>query len=256
MAKKPEENTGVAAYDWNEHSGNTGLENLTTKDLGIPILQIIQKGSAEFDEDHEDHAVKKIEGCKVGDIFNSVTRQILYTQGGNPVRVVPYFYQLVWVEWREKKNGGGIAHTHTTDEILRQTVRNAETNKDVLPNGNYVSTTAYFFVRLFVEGQEPQDALIAMSSTQLKKSRLWLNMMRNFRSGNGNTLPMYHREYFLSSVPESNAKGTWRGWKIEAASKPLADPTVIQSLVAAVNESQRNAVALIGNSPAADEDIV
>ena len=91
----------VAAYSWENYDGNTGLEHLSSKDLGIPILQIIQKGSAEFDEDHEDHATKAIAGVKVGDIINSVTRQILHTTGGQPVKVVPYFYQLVWVEWRE-----------------------------------------------------------------------------------------------------------------------------------------------------------
>jgi hypothetical protein len=245
----------VAAYSWENYDGNTGLEHLSSKDLGIPILQIIQKGSAEFDEDHEDHATKAIAGVKVGDIINSVTRQILHTTGGQPVKVVPYFYQLVWVEWREKNNGGGIAQTHTSEAILNLCTRN-DKNKDVLPNGNYVSTTAYFFVRILQEGQEPQDALIAMSSTQLKKSRLWLNMMKNFRAGNGNTLPMFHRAYYLTTIGESNAKGTWRGWKIEPAPTPLTDNSIITNLIRAVSEANRNATALIGNSPTADEDIV
>ena len=247
----------VAAYDWNQHEGNTGLENLTTKDLGIPILQILQKGSAEIDEDHEDHETKKIEGAKVGDIINNVSREILFAQGKTPVRVVPYFYTLVYVEWREKKNGGGIAQTHTSEEILRHTTRNPENGKDMLPNGNYVATTAYFFVRVLHDDGRTEDALIAMSSTQLKKSRLWLNMMKNNRAANGNTLPMFSKEYFLTSVPESNAKGTWRGWKIEAASAPITDSNLINSLVEAVKSSHANAVALIGNSGApAEEDIV
>jgi len=254
MAKPEAKKSEVAAYNWDEFAGNTGLENLTSRDVGIPILQIVQKGSAEFDEDHEDHATKKIEGIKVGDIFNSVTRQILFN-GGNPVKVVPYFYQLVWVEWRDKKNGGGIAATHTTDEILSHCTRD-DKNKDVLPNGNYISTTAYFFVRVLQENEPPQDALIAMSSTQLKKSRLWLNMMKNFRAGNGNTLPMFHRSYYLSSIGESNQKGTWRGWKIEPAAQPLSDPTIIENLVRAVAEASRSATLLIGNAPLADQDIV
>lgn len=250
MAKKPETES-VAAYDWDNYQGNTGLENLTNKDLGIPILQIMQKGSAEVDEDHEDHASKKIEGVKVGDIINSVTRQIL-TQ---PVKVVAYFYSLVYVEWRSKQNGGGIAATHTDESILRQTTRD-DKNNDLLPNGNSIVTTAYMFVRILQDGQEPQDALMAMSSTQLKKSRMWLNMMKNFRGGNGNTLPMFHRCYFLTTIPESNQKGTWRGWKIEPAAHPIADAQIIQDLVAAVGHAAKNAATLIGNSPQPDTDIV
>lgn len=249
----PEEN--VAAYDWDQHSGSTGLENLTNKDLGVPILQIVQKGSPEFDQDHENHATKKIEGCKVGDIFNSVSREILYTTGMPPVKVVPYFYALVYVEWRSKQNGGGIAATHTDESILRQTHRD-DKNNDLLPNGNSIVTTAYMFVRLVRENGETNDALMAMSSTQLKKSRLWLNMMMNFRGGNGNTLPMFHRCYFLTTVPESNQKGTWRGWKVEPAPMPIADANLIAGLVQAVQHASGNAAMLIGNSPQADEDIV
>jgi hypothetical protein len=256
MAKQKENTEAPAAYDWDQYQGNTGLENLTNKDLGIPILQIVQKGSAEYDQDHEDYATKHIEGVAVGDIINSVTRQILYASGKEPVKVIPYFYSLVYVEWRSKANGGGIAATHVDESILRLTTRD-DKNNDLLPNGNSIVTTAYMFVRILIDGQQPQDALIAMSSTQLKKARGWLNMMKNFRAPNGNTLPMFSRAYYLTTIPESNTKGTWRGWKIEAAPMPLADATLIADLVAAVQHASKNAGNLIGNSPQEpDKDIV
>lgn len=253
-AKKKEE---VAQYNWDQYEGGTGLENLTTQDLGTPILQIVQKGSPEYDEDHEDHATKAIKGVKVGDIINSVTRKILFTQGEEPVKVVPYFYQLVYLEWRPREQGGGLVATHTDPSILSRTTRDKESNKDVLPNGNHVVTTAYFFVRLL--GETEEDALLSLTSTQLKKSRLWLNMMRNFRQTNGNPLPMFHRAYYLSTIPESNAKGTWRGWKIEPAPAPLSDQEVVGRLLSAVRDVHTNAVALIGASSNAqldDQDIV
>lgn len=247
----------VAQYDWDQYSGNTGLENLSQQDLGIPILTIIQKGSAEFDEDHEDHQTKKIEGVKVGDIINTVSREILYSADKGPVKVVPYFYQLVYLEWRPKSAGGGIVATHTNPNILASAKRDPQTSKDVLPNGNNIVTTAYYFVRVIKEGKPPEDALISFTSTQLKKSRVWLNMMRGYTAPNGNTLPMFHRAYFLSTISEANTKGTWRGWKIEPAPHPLADPDLIKGLVEAVKHSQENAQSLIGNSGGSpDEDIV
>lgn len=245
----------LQSYDWSSYQGNTGLENLSQQDLGIPILTIIQKGSAEYDEDHEDHESKKIEGVKVGDIINTQTREILYTSGGEPIKVVPYFYQLVYLEWRAKAQGGGIVATHVNPNILAQAKRDPQTNKDTLPNGNNVVTTAYYFVRIIHNGVE-QDALITLTSTQLKKSRVWLNMMKGFTDANGNTLPMFHRPYFLSTVGESNAKGTWRGWKIEAGAAPLSDPRLINGLLEAVKHSRENSQALIGNSQPSDEDIL
>lgn len=257
MAKpKQAEETGVAAFNWDDYQGTNGLENLSQQDLGIPILTIVQKGSAEFDTEHPDHATKRIEGVKVGDIINTVTREILHTTGGNPVKVVPYFYRLVYLEWRPKAAGGGIVATHTNQSILAGTKRDPQSNKDVLPNGNNVVTTAYFFVRILVDGREPTDALLTFTSTQLKKSRVWLNMMKNYTSPSGNTLPMFHRAYFLSTIGESNQKGTWRGWRIEPAPTALVDPELIKGILDAVRHSQESATALIGNSMPPDEDIV
>lgn len=255
MAKKQQEE-GVAVYDWDNNVESTGLENLSQADLGIPILAILQKGSAEIDEDHEDHQSKKIEGAKVGDIINTTSRKILHTTGGQPVKVVPYFYQLVYIEWRPKSAGGGIVATHTNPNILMSAVRDEKTGKDVLPNGNNIVTTAYYFVRVLNEDGTKDDALLTMTSTQLKKSRAWLNMMKGFTSKNGNILPMYHRPYFLSTIPESNAKGTWRGWKIEPGPQALSDVDLINSLIAAVRESQGNAKALIGAQTPEDSDII
>lgn len=258
-AKKKEEE--VAAYNWDSYEGGTGLENLTSKDLGIPILQIVQKGSPEFDEDHPEHASKKIPGCKVGDIFNTVTRELLFSmEKGQPIKVVPYYYSgIVYVEWRPRESGGGVVQTHTSPDILSQCTRDEKTSRDILPNGNIISTTAYFFVHVLHEDREPEDCLIVMTSTQLKKARAWLNMMKNFRAGNGNSLPMFHRGYFLSTVGESNNKGNWRGWKIEAAPTALSDPDTINALIKLAQSVHQDAQALIGTSTQGqlgDQDIL
>jgi hypothetical protein len=255
-AKQKQETSEVSTYNWGDYQGETGLEHLSQADLGVPILTIIQKGSAEFDEDHEDHEAKKIEGVKVGDIINTVTREILFTSTGNPVKVVPYFYRLVYLEWRPKASGGGIVQTHVNPNILASAKRDPASNKDVLPNGNHIVTTAYFFVRIIQDGKPTQDALLTLTSTQLKKSRVWLNMMKGFTSPNGNTLPMFHRAYYLSTVSESNAKGTWRGWKIEPAPNPLIDTDLIASLIQAVQASHENVGNLIGAQQPPDEDII
>jgi hypothetical protein len=93
-----------------------------------------------------------------------------------------------------------------------------------LPNGNEIKTTSYFSVLMLVDGntdvnhedesKRPARCIIPMTSTQLKKARTWLNMMQAIKIG-GKTPPMYSHIYRLTTVPESNEKGNWQGWKVE-----------------------------------------
>jgi hypothetical protein len=57
-----------------------------------------------------------------------------------------------------------------------------------------------------------------MKSTQLKKSRKWNSMMMAVKLQGKNGLftpPIYSQLYRLTSMKESNDKGSWFGWEIE-----------------------------------------
>ena len=56
-----------------------------------------------------------------------------------------------------------------------------------------------------------------MAGTQLKASKGWLSMMMGIRMQGKNGAfnpPMYSHIYTLTTVPQSNAKGTWFGWNV------------------------------------------
>jgi hypothetical protein len=56
-----------------------------------------------------------------------------------------------------------------------------------------------------------------MSSTQLKKSRKWLSQMQSLTAKGKNgvfVLPMMSQIYNLTTVAESNDKGSWFGWEV------------------------------------------
>ena len=88
----------------------------------------------------------------------------------------------------------------------------------MLENGNYIQTSATHYV-LTVDGDSFQQVMIPMAGTQLKKSRTWNSLMASLKvkSGNGNvfTPPSYSHKYRLTTVPESNDRGSWYGWVIE-----------------------------------------
>ena len=61
-------------------------------------------------------------------------------------------------------------------------------------------------------------ALLTMKSTQKKKSKLWNSMIstRKMKGKNGFfTPPSWASAYRLSTVQESNNKGSWTGWAVE-----------------------------------------
>lgn len=205
-----------APIDWTKYSGQTtGFENVNREDLGIPFLSIVQKGSPEFDSSSKDYATKRIEGCKPGDVFNTLSRQIMYSHGGTALQFVPCGYDKQYVEWKTRESGGGFVKAHRDPKILEEIVSRNEKGQDVLRSGNIIATTAYFFGLVLAEKTEPAQVVIGMTSTQLKHARFWLNLMAGLRIGPQRiTPPMFSHNYLLATVAENNAKGSWMGWKI------------------------------------------
>lgn len=203
--------------DWSQY-GATGFEKTSTEDLGIPFLAIVQSGSPELKKSHQDYETKKIPGCEEGSIFNTVTRDLLYSPGGEALIFVPCAFEKVFNEWKPRGDGGGggggFVRSHSNPLIINECKRN-EKNQDILPNGNMIVTTGTFFGK-YQHEDKWEPAIISMTSTQLKKVRLWLNMMMAIKQ-NGRPLPMFSHKYAIMTAAESNNNGSWFGWHIEGA---------------------------------------
>ena len=77
--------------------------------------------------------------------------------------------------------------------------------------------THQHYVVVLTEGGGATTALIAMKSTQLKKSRKWNSMIasRSMVGKNGPfSPPRFGYVYRLKTVSEENSKGSWHGWEI------------------------------------------
>lgn len=253
MAKttKTQEAGQVAAYDWSQ-SQVTGLENVTQQDLGIPFLQILQKGSPQIDEAHPEHKSKRIEGAAVGDIINTVANTIVWNRKSpQPLEFIPCKYEKLFVEWTPREKGGGIVKTHQSAVILAECTRNNR-GQDELKSGNIIVTTAYFYGLAVVDG-DTTPVIIGFSSTQLKKAKQWLNMAMALKMTNATgqkfTPPIFSHKYGLKTIPESNDKGNWYGWQISCLG-PINEPSLIQEASEAAKTAMVNRPAL----PAATTD--
>jgi hypothetical protein len=196
-----------------EEAAGEGQEYISARDVKLPILKILYANSPVLDESDG----KYIASAKQGDIYNEVTGSLW--KGKEGIVVVPCLYINTFNEWKDKGDSPGRPiKIHTDPSIMSQTKR-SEDNKDRLPNGNYVEDTGNHFVFILDKNYLPQEqSLVAMKSTQKKKSKTWNSMMQTRRmSGKKGYFrpPTWATTYRLTTTKESNSQNSWYGWVVE-----------------------------------------
>jgi hypothetical protein len=140
-------------------------------------------------------------------------------KGKDGILVIPCAYQRRFIEWAPRGQGPGApVNIFTPDQERPETERSKDDNREYVVGGNgtYIEETHQHFV-LVIDGEMVSTALIAMKSTQLKKSRKWNSMIaqRTLMGKNGPfNPPRFSHVYKLKTVSEENSKGSWHGWEI------------------------------------------
>ena len=202
-----------------EADANVQTGTVTQDDLALPFLKILGQLSPEVNK----RDGKYVEGAEPGMIYNSVTGELF--SGENGVQVIPCYYKLEYVEWKDRGKDGSGAPVNiypSSSDIMTKTTRGGDF-KDRLPNGNYIEKTASHFV--IITGDSPSTALISMKSTQLKISRKWNSMMSGIKMKGANgmfTPASFSHIYKLKTTQMSNDKGTWFGWEVSKVG-PVTD---------------------------------
>jgi hypothetical protein len=204
------ENAGVPSTGLFEGDANAGFQTMSQDDLALPFLKVLGQLSPEVNTRHAKH----IKGAEPGMILNTVTNEL--HDGAKGIQVIPCFYKREYVEWKDRgESMGAPVGVHAANSDVVSSAKRDNTNKDRLPNGNYLENTASHFVLML--GENPCTALITMKATQLKTSRKWNTMMMGIKLQGKNGLftpPTYSHVYKLTTVQQSNDKGTWFGWDV------------------------------------------
>ena len=185
-----------------------GLENITSEDITIPRLAIIQSNSPQRKKKDE----KYIEDADEGDVFNTVTSQ-LYKK---PLTVIPCAYRKTYVEWIPREKGGGFVAAY--DIRPSDTTTDPSTRKSFLKNGNQLVDTAEHYVIIKRDDDTFESAVLTMTSSNLTVSRKWntlLKMKKINVKGQMIDPPSFMYEFTLSTVEATNDQGTWQKYKIE-----------------------------------------
>lgn len=198
----------------------SGLENVTANDIIIPRIGILQALSPQLQKNKPEF----IKGAAAGMFCDTATLELYEDE----LLVIPCFYAKVFLEWAPRASGKGLVHNHGTDATVLEKCTPDDKGRQVLANGNYIAETATYYVLNMSAGG--RRSFIPMTSTQLKASRRWMTQItaEKLKRSNGVefTPPIFFRSWKATPVEQSNAEGSWFGWKFEPGQNIMElDPT-------------------------------
>jgi len=194
-----------------ERDAGAGLEGADQDCYAQPFLTLLQKMSPQVDRDSD----KYIKGASAGDFLNGATGEVY--DGKKGVVLVPVHFERKYVEWGQRDDGGGFKGSYRPDEINLADLERDDSGR-FQKGDNYLADTRYHYcIQLTPDGR--RNIVLSLTSTQIKKSRNWVTAMSmiRFEGKNGKPFcpPTFAHAWRITTVAESNDKGSWHGVKIE-----------------------------------------
>lgn len=195
--------------DYIKQEGGRGSENVTTDDVVIPRLEVIQALSP---------AVKRgdpgfIKGAEAGMLMNSVTKQLY----GEECFVIPVFYTKQWLVWKARKDkagkpleGGFFGAYNTPEEAERRAKEEGGEAKNI----EIIDTPQHFCLLIDVNTGKAEEIMLSMPRTKAKISRQWNSMIK---LGGGDR---FSRVYRVVAQLEKNPKGDFYNFAIASSGFP------------------------------------
>ena len=191
-----------------EADAGVGLENITTEDMQIPFIRIIQALSPQLQKDDPLY----IKGAEQGDIFNTVSQEIYKQDEG--VTLVPAFFEKKFLEFQLRSSGGGFVRELAADD-KDITMTSREGTIEMLPNGNELVRTHQHLVIAKSADGTIAPSVLDMKKTQLKVSRRWNTLKNSARLPSRALMPIYGTAWQLTTVLEANDQGKWFNYKLD-----------------------------------------
>src|SRR3990172_944384 len=191
----------MVQFDSNLYYEDAGSnEKLDRNDLAIPRLVVLQALSPQVQK--RDAAY--VEGAETGCIFNTANNDIY--DGEKGLIVVPVAYRRTYMEWKPRKDGGGLVKDHGLDQTVSIKAVKNEKGGLTLPNGNDLVETAEHYV-MIIKNNTFTPAIISMASTQLPVNKKWNTLISQIvlTGPNGQfNPPRFYQSYKMTTAPKQN----------------------------------------------------
>jgi hypothetical protein len=209
-----------------------GSENVTTDDIVIPRLEIIQALSPAVKDGDPGY----IDDARPGMLMNSVTKQLY----GKEVMVIPVYYSKQWLVWKKRKDKdgkpleGGFFGAYNTPHEAQE-----RANEEGGEAGNIevLDTPQHLCLLIDSTNGKTDEVMISMPRTKAKISRQWNSMVR-LAGGD-----RFARAYRITSTLEKKQQGDYYNFSVSQSGFParqLYDKA--EKLWAQINSGARNVV--------------
>ncbi len=194
--------TPTALPDWMREDASLGNENVSRGDVNIPRLTVLQALSPEL---NPSEVTKYIEGAKVGQILNTLTRETF-----GALKLVNCYFEKQFAVFRRRNDGGGFRGVYATQAEAVSAVEHPARPDD---DGKLEITEqdVHYVLLLNEANQIAGEAALVMTSTKFKVSRNW-NSFIAMQKG-----PRFGGVWELSTVSEKNAKGSFFNYRVAPA---------------------------------------
>lgn len=220
---------GLSDEDLQRDSGS-GMEGATQDSFAIPFLIVLQKGSPQVDE----ASGAAIPGARQGMLFETVSGKL--TEGKEKgVLFAQSAYKRVFIRWGARDAGGGFKGEFTEAQIIAMRAKGEIVELEnklyvPLPDGSvnpqksdHINDTRNHYGLILDEATGGfTQAMISLSSTQIKKSKSLMSALAGVKlpGKNGMFTPAtWATKVRVTTVPESNDKGSWMGIRFELVGK-------------------------------------
>lgn len=188
-------------------AGATKTNDFKQDDILVPYLQIVQSMSPYVKRNEPQY----LSDAREGDIIDTLSLKLR-----EKAAFVPVKYEVRYTEW--EANQGPMVKQWGTDRSGYDAAEGDYGTRRTADGNDIVPSATYYGLLLDEDGTS-QPVILSLTGTQAKKAKRLATLISalELTDANGDTFnpPMYSRVYALSTVPESNDKGSWYGWRIE-----------------------------------------
>jgi hypothetical protein len=192
-------------HEWGDLSGK-GFEGTTSDDYVMPMLKLLQANSPELTTN---------EALRPGMMINTVTKQS-FGKGG--IIFVPVARQHLFVEWRERENGGGLIARHDPSSrvVIEAKARSTKFGDYQTEDGNEIIETFYLMGYTLSDAKDTSpDSVLVIPFTGSKIKR-YKAMMQTLNMVKGSP-PLFAHRLLITTEVEKNSLGTFYNLKIAPA---------------------------------------
>lgn len=179
---------------------NRGQDNITSQDLTLPRLRLIQYISDEIKKKSDSY----IEGAEAGMMLDSVSKELF-----SEIYVIPAYYERKFNVWRTRDAGGGlVASCFSETDAREELVKACEAENIPMDDQERVNrvfeiidSPTHYCLRIDPTTGDTSPLIIDMPATKQKVSRNWNTEAKRKQGAS------FAHVWTIGSVEETNKRG-------------------------------------------------